>query len=236
MRTISHREQQEIWEKEHDSPAVLLQMDSSDPSSGVKKFWQWLQKKDLHKNHLKGLEMGCGKGRSVIWLAKQGVSMSGFDFSSNAITTAKLRAKLAGVEKNAKFIQQDATEPWSFASNSFDFVIDCFATTDIESVEGRQFATSEMTRVVKPNGYVLVYVMSTEDEFHKMMVKESPTSEENAFLHHTTGKFEKVFKRDEILALHKGLTLIVAERVPKTATFFSKDYKCNHHWMVFQKQ
>jgi ubiquinone/menaquinone biosynthesis C-methylase UbiE len=236
VKIITHQQQQEIWEKEHDSPEVLLQMDSSDPSSGVKKFWQWLQGKDKDVTKYKGLEMGCGKGRSVIWLAQKGISMVGFDFSTKAIATAKERAKIADVEKNTQFIHQDATEPWNFPSNTFDFIIDCFATTDIESRKGREFATSEMARVVKSKGYILVYVMSTDDEFHKMMVKESPTSEVNAFLHHTTGKFEKIFTREEIIDLHKDLTLIAEERVPKLATFFGKEYKCNHHWMVFEKK
>ena len=62
----------------------------------------------------------------------------------------------------------------------------------IESKEGRKFAVSEMKRVVKPNGYILVYVMSTYDEFHKEMIKNidfgvevdlffSPSKTENSF-------------------------------------------------------
>jgi hypothetical protein len=42
MKKILHKRQQEIWDAEHKSPEVLLQMDSCEPSSGVKKFWDWL--------------------------------------------------------------------------------------------------------------------------------------------------------------------------------------------------
>src|SRR6266516_4757941 len=107
MKIITHQQQQEIWEKEHTSPSVLLQMDSSNPSSGVIKFWQWLQGKGFMNKQLQGLEMGCGKGRSVIWLTQQGVAMTGFDFSPKAISVAKERAKKVGVEKKATFLLQD---------------------------------------------------------------------------------------------------------------------------------
>lgn len=235
MKNVTHTQQQEVWDREHASPHVLLQMDSSDPSSGVVKFWQWLEEKEKTKKHLKGIEMGCGKGRSVIWLAQKGVEMSGFDFSPTAIKVAKERAETAGVSDKTKFVVQDATVSWKFPANSFDFSIDCFATTDIESKEGRVFAVSEMIRVTKPGGYILVYVMSTDDAFHKEMIRKSPANEPHAFVH-PTGKFEKVFSREEIVALYKGLDLIVEERVPKTAKFFGKAYKCNHHWVVFQKR
>lgn len=234
MKIVSHAQQQEIWDQEHASPQVLLQMDSSDPSSGVVKFWQWLEQNGKAATQLKGIEMGCGKGRSVIWLAQQGVLMTGFDFSPKAIEVANLRAKNIGVDGNVRFVVQDATKRWNFSSNSFDFAIDCFATTDIESAQGRQFAVSEMIRVVKPKGNILVYVMSTDDAFHKEMIKKSPAHEPNAFVH-TTGKFEKVFTREEILGYYPELRIVAEERVPKIATFFGKEYQCNHHWIVFEK-
>lgn len=235
MKNVTHQKQQEVWDREHAKPQVLLQMDSQGASSGVVKFWQWMEQKGETKKQLKGLEMGCGKGRSVIWLAQQGVHMSGFDFSPTAIKVAKERAETAGVSDKTKFVVQDATVSWKFPANSFDFSIDCFATTDIESKEGRAFAVSEMIRVTKPDGYILVYVMSTDDEFHQEMIQKSPASEDHAFVH-PAGKFEKVFSREEIMELYKGLDLITEERVPKMAVFSGKEYKCNHHWVVFQKR
>ncbi len=235
MKAITHKQQQEVWEKEHTSPQVLLQMDSSDPSSGVTKFYDWLKEKEGVVSQLKGLEMGCGKGRSVIWLAKQGIDMTGFDFSQRAIDVAKERAEKEHVSGKTNFVVQDATVKWQFSSDTFDFAIDCFATTDIESKEGREFAIHEMIRIVKPGGNILVYVMSTDDVFHKEMIEEHPASEKHAFIH-PTGKFEKVFEREELLDLYKGLDLVAEERVPKMAVFHGKQYPCKHHWMVFKKR
>jgi ubiquinone/menaquinone biosynthesis C-methylase UbiE len=230
---VTHEKQQEIWDKEHKNPTVLLQMDASTPSSGVTKFWEWVKKENRTSDLHKGLEMGCGKGRSVIWLSQQGVEMTGFDFSPFAIQEAKKRAKKAQADK-AHFVVQDATITWDFKSDSFDFAIDCFASTDIESREGRDFAISEMIRVVKPKGLILVYVLSTEDEFYKEMIKKSPVDEKNAFVH-PTGKFEKTYDREELLNLYKGLSIVIEERFPKKTTFNGKEYDCYHHWIVFEK-
>lgn len=161
--------------------------------------------------------------------------MSGFDFSPKAITEAEERAATAGVANKASFLVQDATKPWSYETDSFDFGIDCFATTDIESAEGRQFAINEMQRVIKPGGYLLAYLLSTEDEFHKQMIKVSPATERNAFLHPTTGKFEKTYDEQDIQETFKGFEVVVSERVAKTAEFFGKPYACLHHWVIFQK-
>lgn len=210
-------------------------MDSKEASAGILLFLEFLSKKKFNLEKLKGIEMGCGKGRNVIFLAKHEMEITGLDFSPFAIKEAIKRAKEDKVENKAHFLIHDAIKTWPFKSTHFDFAIDCFATTDIESSKDRKFAVSEMIRVVKPKGYILAYVMSTDDEFHQKMLKESPTKEKNAFLHPTTGKFEKVFDRNELLDLYIGLELIRGETIRKTTSFFGKEYAYNNHWMIFQK-
>lgn len=233
MKSINHATQKKIWEEEHKKPYILKQMDSGNPSSGVVRFWDWLKNKKHHKK-IKGIEMGCGKGRNVIWLAKQGIEMTGFDFSKNAIKESISRAEKEKVA--TKFIMHDAIKKWPFKSNSFDLGIDCFVTTDIETIGGRKFAVNELIRVVRPGGLILVYVLSINDEYHKEMIRKSPSDEENAFLNPISGKFEKTFDRLELLNLYKKSVLLVEEkRIKKIESFFGKDYKCKHYWMIFQK-
>jgi SAM-dependent methyltransferase len=231
---ITHSRQQKIWEEEHKHPFVLLQMDSSEVSSGVTRFIEWLNTHGVNSK-LRGIELGCGKGRNVIGLAKLGFDMTGIDFSPAAIKEARKRAKEEGVLNKAYFKVHDATLIWPFKDASFDFVIDCFATTDIESSKGRNFTTKEMKRVLKNGGYLITYLLSPQDEFHKEMMIKSPAEEKNAFLHPTTGKFEKTFDREEILDQYQGLKLIEDERIKKVTEFFGKKYNCYHYWMVFQK-
>lgn len=233
--SLTHQQQQKIWNEEHKNPYVLHQMNSTKTSSGVVKFVEWLAKRKQLSN-LNGIELGCGKGRNVISLAKLGLRMTGIDFSPAAIEEAKRRSKESDADDSTQFVIHDATEPWPFDSNTFDLGIDCFATTDIETAEGRKFAGVEMARVLKPGAYLLAYLLSPQDEFHKEMLQRSPATEKNAFTHPTTGKFEKTFDRDEILELYGDLKLVEETRIDKKTSFFDKEYNCFHHWMIFEKE
>jgi len=208
-------------------------MDSHKPSSTVVMFFD-LIKRDAHK--MKGIEMCCGKGRNVVWLAEQGIDMTGFDFSRTAIREAKRRAEGSGVESRAHLSVEDATRRWKFESGSFDFVVDCFASTDIESYEGRALARDEAIRVLKPNGLLMVYALSTKDEFHKDLIKVSPLPEKNTFLHPQNGKFSKTYDRKELIGFYPGLRLVKSKCIRKTEIFYGKEYKCSHLWMVFRKR
>lgn len=229
------KSQQEIWEQEHKTPTVLLQMDSDQASSGVIKFWQWLQARPefFAKN---GLEIGCGKGRNSIWLAEQGVEMIGCDFAASAIKEATLRAHKRNLTTDSiQFLVQDVTQPFAVKNNSLDFVVDCFASTDIDTYEGRLKARDNIYQALKPKGLLFVYSLSTEDEFHRHMLESYPTEEKHAFRHPQTNKFEKIFSKQELLEFYSTFELLDYEVLPKLATFFGKQYHCQHHWLILQK-
>jgi hypothetical protein len=74
-----------------------------------------------------------------------------------------------------------------------DFAIDCFGSTDIESLEGRKSALNNIIQVFKPRGYLMVYLLSTDDEFHKEMIEKHPGPDSGSFIHPVNGKYEKAF-------------------------------------------
>lgn len=231
---ITHEKQQRIWNEEHIQPTVLLQMDADDASSSVVKFGEYLR--STGKKDLVGIEMGCGKGRNVIWLAEQNFVRKayGFDFSPAAIAVAERRAVERGGVGKTEFFVADATVPWNFASSTFDFVIDCFSSTDIESAVGRKSAILEIERTMKSGGFLMVYTLTPEDEFHKEMIKKNPAEEQGAF-YHSTGKFEKTFTKEELEEMYKNFKVIEWQRVDKVTQFFGKEYRCRHYWILFQK-
>jgi ubiquinone/menaquinone biosynthesis C-methylase UbiE len=228
---MRHEEQQKYWDEEHRRPSVLPQMDSREPSGGVERFWRWVSQ------HLEaspsGIEMGCGKGRNAIWLAKQGARMRAFDFSPFAIEEARRRAQEEGI--SVAFECCDATERWPYADARADFVVDCFASTDIESKAGRVFACTEARRVLRKGGVLFVYTLSTEEEFHASMAAIRPAQEPHSFTY-PNGKFEKAFSEPELRELYGDFRWLEEQRIEKMVTFFDgKQYRCRHFWLVLER-
>ena len=79
-----------------------------------------------------------------------------------------------------------------------------------------------------------MYVMSTDDEYHKKMIKESPAEEENSF-YNLNGKFQKVFSAEELDEMYSQFKLVESRRIEKYTEFFGKSYYCKHHWRIYQK-
>ncbi len=87
------------------------------------------------------LDVGCGTGRYLQWLAEMGLEVTGVDSSPEMVRAA--RARLAGSgEEGAVFLADGADLP--FADDSFDLVT---AITVLEFVEHPDKLIAEMLRV-----------------------------------------------------------------------------------------
>jgi ubiquinone/menaquinone biosynthesis C-methylase UbiE len=234
MNRPTHAGQQVRWEEEHKKPTILLQIDASTASSGVQKFYSWLMANTKQKN-LHGIEMCCGKGRNSIWLANKGVKMVGVDYSPVAIVEAKRRAKTAGATQRVQFMVHDVTKRYDLPDGCMDFAFDCFGSTDIETEHGREKAFRNILRLLKPGGYMMIYLLSTDDEFSRDLLRQYPGPDFGSYIHPGNGKYEKAFSEQEIKELYGAMKLMTLERIPKKATFFDKEYRNNYIWAVFQK-
>lgn len=105
----------------------------------------------LEQRNLRALEIGCGFGTNLWFLAREGFRIAGIDGSAVAISTARHRLSEEGIKDEADLqIGNFAVLPWPDAS--FDVVVDvqaiCHNTTP---VIGSVFA--EIRRVLKPGGW-----------------------------------------------------------------------------------
>ncbi|WP_255252658.1 class I SAM-dependent methyltransferase [Curtobacterium sp. 'Ferrero'] len=55
----------------------------------------------------RALDLGCGEGGDVVWLAEQGWDVVGVDLSLTALTRASRAAVSAGVEHRTAFVAAD---------------------------------------------------------------------------------------------------------------------------------
>jgi SAM-dependent methyltransferase len=90
------------------------------------------------------LDVGCGPGISIRRLGEMGFNTKGVDISPKMIESAKA--------KNVDIYLTDCN-PIPFENNEFDYVFCC---TVVEWVENPLMLISEMVRVVRPGGGIVI--------------------------------------------------------------------------------
>ncbi|MGX1701677.1 FAD-dependent oxidoreductase [Microbacterium sp. NPDC055357] len=98
----------------------------------------------------RALDLGCGEGADVIWLAEQGWDATGLDISSTAVARARAAADEAGV--TARFEVADLSE--SVAEGSYDLVTASFFHSSVEL--DRTGALRRATDLIAPGGRLLI--------------------------------------------------------------------------------
>ncbi|MFA5189669.1 MAG: class I SAM-dependent methyltransferase [Verrucomicrobiia bacterium] len=109
------------------------------------------------------LEIGTGKGRFLVELAKHSTAITTVDIAAEEQACARLNARFAGVEAKIKFILRDAARlPWR--NRTFDAAVTFNAMHHIPHFRG---VLMEMLRVVKPGGKIVLADFSPRG-FHIM--------------------------------------------------------------------
>lgn len=107
------------------------------------------------------LEIGCGNGAFALHLSRKGASVVGIDFSAVAIRRASARRRVG--EESVRFAVGSASA-LPFAPGSFDL---CFSCECLEHVPDPGAVASEMHRVLRPGGTL---VLTTENYSNAMML------------------------------------------------------------------
>lgn len=95
----------------------------------------------------KVLDAGCGVGFFTHAIQKAGYEAVGMDISHNAIAQARR------IYKDIDFVCNRLDAPWPFDDGSFDVV---FSTEVIEHILGFHEMLSEMNRVLKAGGWIIL--------------------------------------------------------------------------------
>ncbi|MBE9523832.1 MAG: class I SAM-dependent methyltransferase [Chloroflexi bacterium] len=102
----------------------------------------------------RALDLGCGTGTNVIYLAKRGWESIGIDFAPKAIRAA--RRKIKHHDYNTRFWVDDVTRLHK-VSGSFDFILDMGCYHSLDSDEQKSYLKN-VDRLLNPGGHYLLYV------------------------------------------------------------------------------
>ncbi len=105
------------------------------------------------------LDLGCGTGTNVIYMAKQGRQAVGIDFVPAAIAKARAKAEQAGVADRARFLQADVTRLAELDLPRCGFALDMGCVHGIKG-EGQQQYARGLASVMVPGGKYLLYTLN----------------------------------------------------------------------------
>ena len=100
------------------------------------------------------LEVGCGRGATLVELARRGANVVGLDYSEEALAVCKALESRNGIAGRATFVKGDARS-LPFPGESFDFV---FSVGLIEHFLHPDTILAEQHRVLKPGGIIFLQV------------------------------------------------------------------------------
>ena len=116
--------------------------------------------KEIAYNYLKDcnyvLDVGTGSGRFAIYLAQRGINVIAVDSSKEMVKIAQKKAQREGCQHRIQFIVSDI-ENLPFKDKSFDGVCSIFVLIHFAY---RDYAVSELSRVLKPGGIMVLDVPS----------------------------------------------------------------------------
>ncbi len=174
---------------------------SDNPSEDLIKFTRWLERQYdgvylAPKDSV--LDIGCGNGRNLIYLAKEfGIEGMGIDISKEAIAYAKKNS--AGLP--LAFETHSIAEAVPLPDGSQTLVLDMM-TSHFLNAEEREHLRDEIARVLKPGGWLFFKTFLLEgDEHARRLLREHPAQERGSYIHPTFGGTEHVFTEEEIQKL-----------------------------------
>ncbi len=186
----------EFWDKEYKGCGIFNL--STEPAEDLKKFTRWLDREYgpgfLNEKSFV-LDIGCGNGRNLIYLAKQfSVSGIGYDISDEAIK----QAISAGGGTGLRFLARSIAGRFDIPDKSADLIIDMMASHYLKEKE-REVYLSEITRIIKPGGYVFFKSFLKEEDRHATrLLRDRGAGEKNAYIHPVHGGYEYVWPEEDL--------------------------------------
>lgn len=186
-----------FWDNEYTSGGHLKL--SVEPSEDLEKFTRWLNRQKHHESLSSGqhvLDVGCGNGRNLIYLAKNfGLHGTGYDISSAAIAEAKRISTPLPIEYKHRSMSGDL----EVEDQSQDLVLDMMSSHFLNENE-RTALRDEISRVLKPGGWLFMKTFLLDGDLHsKRLLSESPAKEPGSYIHPVIGVAEHVYSEAELV-------------------------------------
>lgn len=193
------KKKKNFWDTQYKKPTHLALSD--EPAEDLVKFTRWLEREQGRKFlnvTAEALDLGCGNGRNLIYLAETyGMRGVGYDSSTEAIRQAQQAATAtinrSGGMSRLMFAVRNLTDPIPLQNESATLVLDMMSSHVLLRKE-REFLRSEILRTLRPNGFLFFKSFLLDGDQHaERLLKEHPADEEGMYIHPEIGVAEYVW-------------------------------------------
>jgi 2-polyprenyl-3-methyl-5-hydroxy-6-metoxy-1,4-benzoquinol methylase len=164
------------------------------------------------------LDVGCGEGGDVIWLARHGWRVTGADFSKKGLTRAARHVEQAGLGDQVDWWQVDARH-FAAQGRAYDLV----STHFLHPPEGGMVdVTRRLAEAVAPGGHMLI-------------VGHAPPPD--TLVPRTDSRRKAMFVAEQLLpGLPADFQALVVEQRPRTVTRDAKTFVIHDSTLLASRQ
>ena len=186
----------DFWNREYKTSEHLAL--STAPSEDLEKFTRFLEreyKREFLNAYARVLDLGCGNGRNLIYLAQAyGMKGVGYDISDEAIKQARLASEGLPISYEVRSI----AEPLPLPDGSQTFVLDMMTSHFLRKAE-REALREEIVRVLRPGGWLFFKSFLADEDMHvKRLFKGSPADEPGAYNQPNHRVYEYAWTEDAV--------------------------------------
>lgn len=185
-----------FWDREYTNPDHLSLSDAA--SGDLLKFTRWLErqtKRTILNPTSSVIDVGCGNGRNLIYLAHSyGMHGVGYDSSAAAIKAARALA----TDTNLGFFVRSMAGSLDVADDSQLLALDMMSSHFLPG-DDRTTLRDELFRVLKPGGYLFMKTFLKDGDLHtERLLAEHPGTEPGSYIHPVIGVPEYVYGESEL--------------------------------------
>jgi len=206
-----------LWEESFEEQIARGAYNTAPVEALVRNVAYYLRARHDAAGHrqLKFLEMGCGAGPNLVWLADKGIEVSGVDIASNALALARQSLERAGrADRIGQLVEASVTKT-PFPSGSFDGIIESCVFQHLDR-KGRAEAFAEVGRLLKKGGVFVGNMLAdghtTFQQKKSQQLAEDPGSlylaDGSSKIHLTNIGLAHFFAKDEFAQLLAGFEVV----------------------------
>lgn len=160
------------------------------------------------------LEIGCGPGPNIWFLAREGYAVAGIDGSPTAIRQAEARLRAEGLQAADLKVGDFASLPWP--DGSFDAVVDV-AALYANTMPTIRATVAEIARVLKPGGLFFGKMFADQTTGSRSGVMIEPGTVSKPTSGPCAGnEVAHFFSREELHGLFAGFDELGIDQVHRT--------------------